>query len=203
MRKKFIDLSLWSCGVALLLSPLAARADFLIEFHDGHSVTVGHYFEEKSVLRVYTPQGSIGFPKSEVKRILAVDEHGSGIPLETVSVKHPAVSSSSTLTEGQESKEETREKAEAKKSQAKKAGKEGDAEEKMKMTEEEAAEKYQDIQQQHAGLWEKHMRDVNEDAPEEVLEENRRQLNALDGQRSELLKATREESSGELPEWAQ
>ena len=101
MKKRFVGLSLWGCSVALLLSPLAARAEFLIEFLDGHTVTVGQYFEEKSVIKVYTPQGSIGFPKSEVKRILSVDEYRAGIPLETVSRRRPSESSTATSSEAQ------------------------------------------------------------------------------------------------------
>lgn len=200
MNKKWTNLTVWGVGVALFLTPLTARAEFLIEFLDGRTVTVGQYFEEKSEIKVYTPQGSIGFPKSEVKRVISVDEYRAGVPLETVSVKHADVSSSS-LPESQNNEELGR-KTDAEKQQAGKEGKEGEDGKAKKMTDEEAAEKYQDINHQHSNLWAKHMQDVNNDAPEEVLEENRRQLHALDDKRSELLKDVRS-SDGQMPEWAQ
>ena len=71
------------------------------------------------------------------------------------------------------------------------------------MTYKEAEEKYQEVQQQHAALWEKHLQDVNQNAPEEVLMENRRQMNALDKRRYELIEAGRAGNSGVLPEWGQ
>ena len=94
MRKKFIYLAAWGCSAVLWLLPFRAQADFVIEFVDGRQVTVGHYFAEGTMIKIYTPQGSIGFPKAEVKRILSVDTNGAGVPLETVSLHGPTTTES-------------------------------------------------------------------------------------------------------------
>src|SRR5215470_5681936 len=83
MRRKLTYFLIWGCSTALWVMPLCAQADFIIEFLDGRKVTVGHYFEEGQTIKIYTPQGTVGFPKAEIKRIISADENQGGeTPLE-------------------------------------------------------------------------------------------------------------------------
>jgi hypothetical protein len=64
-------------------------------------------------------------------------------------------------------------------------------------------EKYQDVAKQLDATWEKHMQDVELGASDEVLEENRHKMNELNSQRYEIIKAARQGSQEDLPDWAQ
>ena len=53
-------------GLSLLLLPVKAWADFVIEFTAGRQVTVRRYVDEGQTIKVYTPQGTIGFRKDDI-----------------------------------------------------------------------------------------------------------------------------------------
>jgi len=202
MKSKLTRLVFWGWSAALWLLPVRAQADFLIEFLDGHSVTVGRYFEEGSMIKIYTPQGSVGFRKAEVKRILSVDANGIGIPLETASVNRSPASSLVASGETQNKKGGEGKKVAVKKQGVGTAGEEGSAGEDTKITVEELGEKYQGVKQQIAIVWDKYVQDLAQNAPDEVLAESTRQLEALERRRQELINTGRKKNSGEPPDWA-
>lgn len=194
MRRKFAYLAIWGCSAVLWLLPLHAQADFIIEFLDGRKVTVGHYFEEGATIKIYTPQGTIGFAKAEVKRILSVDANtGAEIPLEAALGHHPTAASTSA-----EEKNPTVEKAKTK------AGSGGNPGRKdLKAEREELTEQYHDVAEQMGTLWSKHLQEVEQGAPIEKLEENRRQLGVLNQQRHKLIQSARQGDLEGVPDWAQ
>ena len=194
MRRKFAYVLAWICSSTLSLTPLFAQADFIIEFLDGRKVTVAHYFEEGQTIKIYTPQGTIGFPKAGVKRIVSVDENtGAEIPLEASLGHHPAATSSST-----EEKNPTLEKARTKTGPGEKARRKD-----PKAEREELTEQYHDVAKQMETLWSKHLQDVEHGAPIETLEENRRQLGLLNQQRHKLIQSARQGDLEGVPDWAQ
>lgn len=194
MRRTFAYVLAWACGAALLLTPLRAQADFIIEFLDGRKVTVAHYFEEGETIKIYTPQGTIGFPKSGVKRIVSVDANtGVEIPLEASLGHHSAAASASA-----EEKNPTMEKARSKTGSAEKARHRD-----LKAEREELTEQYHDVAKQMDTLWGKHLQDVEHGAPIETLEENRRQLGVLNQQRHKLIQSARQGDLEGTPDWAQ
>jgi hypothetical protein len=198
MKKKLVLLMVWSCSAALWLLPFRAQADFVIEFVDGRKVTVGHYFEEGAMIKIYTPQGSIGFSKAEVKRIFSADANEVGIPLETVSLHRPAETESSASPTLPGEKNATDEKSSATgKTGEKPAGKE------ETVDREELDAQYHDVAQELQTTWEKHLDDINHEASPEVLEENRRKMNELNLKRHDLIKTARQGEEKNLPEWAQ
>ena len=67
---------------------------------------------------------------------------------------------------------------------------------------EDLGEKYHGVQQQITTVWNKYAQDLAQNAPDEVLAESTRQLEALNNQRHELINTGREKNSGELPDWA-
>ena len=94
-------------GFSLLLSllPIKTWADFIIEFTDGHQVTVGRYVDEGQTIKIYTPQGTIGFRKADVKRITEVGANQSASRrLETVTNRSssPTQAPVQDLSEGKE-----------------------------------------------------------------------------------------------------
>src|SRR5215470_8200235 len=131
MRRKLTYFLIWGCSTALWLLPLRAQADFIIEFLDGRKVTVAHYFEEGQTIKIYTPQGAIGFPKAGVKRIVSVDPNtGAETPLEASLGHHSAAASASA-----EEKNPTMEKARAKTGSGEKAGRRDPKAEREELTE--------------------------------------------------------------------
>ena len=186
-------------GAVLLLLPVKARADFVIEFNDGHTVTVRQYVEEGEMIKIYTSQGAIGFRKMDVKQITQV-RAGSSIatPLETVSSRTPQLEQPSAPTLPAEEK---------------KAGGGQDVKGEKKnqdqpenVTEakrERLGEQYQDAAQQMDAIWQKHMQDVESGAADDVLAENRRRMDELNLKRHELIKEERRITPDDLPSWAQ
>ncbi len=194
MRRTFAYVLAWVCGAALLLTPLRAQADFIIEFLDGRKVTVAHYFEEGETIKIYTPQGTIGFPKAGVKRIVYVDANtGAEIPLEASLGHRPATASASA-----EEKNPTMEKTRPKTGSGEKAGHRD-----LKAEREELTEQYHDVAKQMETIWSKHLQDVEQEAPIETLEENRRQLGVLNQQRHKLIRSARQGDLEGTPDWAQ
>ena len=192
--KKFAYLAILVCSVGMWFQPLRAQADFIIEFLDGRKVTVAHYFEEGETIKIYTPQGAIGFPKAGVKRIVSVDANtGAEIPLEASLGHRPAAASAST-----EEKNPTLEKARTKTGSGEKAGRRD-----LKAEREELTEQYHDVAKQMETLWGKHLQDVEQGAPIEKLEENRHQLGALNQQRHKLIQSARQGDLEGVPDWAQ
>ena len=102
MDKRLFSHLILGFGLLLSLLPIKAWADFTIEFTDGHQVTVGRYVDEGQTIKIYTPQGTIGFRKADVKRITEVDANRSASRrLETVTNR----SSSPTQASGQDPSE--------------------------------------------------------------------------------------------------
>jgi hypothetical protein len=192
MQRPIVYLLAWGWSVALWALPLPARAEFIIEFHDGHKVTVGHYFEEGKTIKVYTPQGAIGFPKSEVKRILSADEDRGGDSALEASLghHHEATSSAETSANADEGKAKTKVRVE------KQAGHPDSQAEREELT-----TQYHDVAKKLDSVWGKHLEDVERGVPIEQLEENRRQMNALNHQRNELIRSARR--GNDVPDWAQ
>ena len=67
----------------LCLLPVAAHAKFIIEFSDGHRMTVSNYEEQGEMLKVYTSLGSFSFHKADVIQITKADERNPTKPAET------------------------------------------------------------------------------------------------------------------------
>src|SRR5581483_7018256 len=191
MRKQFLSSVGLSIGMILpLLSVSAARADFLIEFVDGHQVMVHRYVDEGQTIKIYTPRGSIGFPKEDVELITEGKAHqGANIPLEA-DLGRPLAGSGAHVSE------------------MKKA-----AADKLSNTDERAIgqwravnradlkrieAQYQDVSRQTDALWEKHVQDLESGAPEGTLTENRRKLQELDRTWHKLVETARR---GDPAEW--
>src|SRR5207245_1990324 len=108
MDKKLFSHLILGFGLLLSLLPIKAWADFTIEFTDGHQVTVGRYVDEGQTIKIYTPQGTIGFRKADVKRITEVDANQSASRrLETVTNRSssPTQASVQDPSEGKETAE--------------------------------------------------------------------------------------------------
>ena len=156
-------------------------------------MTVGHYFEEGPTIKIYTPQGTIGFPKAEIKRIISADENQGGeTPLEAT------LGHESATTPSAASPAATEEKAKPKTGPERRAGHRD-----LKAEREQLTEQYHDVAKQMDSLWSKHMQDVEKGAPVEQLEENRRQLGVLNQQRHKLIRSARQGDPEGAPDWAQ
>lgn len=57
----------------LFLSPVFAHAKFIIEFADGHRMTVANYEENGDAIRVHTSLGSFAFQKKDIVKITDLD----------------------------------------------------------------------------------------------------------------------------------
>ncbi|MBM4255861.1 MAG: hypothetical protein FJ147_08180 [Deltaproteobacteria bacterium] len=55
------------------LWPVPAHAKFLIEFADGHRMTVNNYEENGNTVKVYTSLGSFAFQKNDIVNITDLD----------------------------------------------------------------------------------------------------------------------------------
>lgn len=199
MRSMFTSWVLWGASIVVWILPLRAQADFIIEFPDGHKVTVGRYFEEGKTIKIYTPQGAIGFPKAEVKRILSVDaKTGAETPLEQMLGGRPVGSSSTATSVSSEEKNSLEGKDKTATKTGGRTGRKDPQAERAELT-----EQYHDTAKQLDSLWSKHLEDVERGASIEPLEENRRQMNALNHQRNELIRSARQGNQSEIPDWAQ
>ena len=54
----------------LFLLPVAAQAQFIIEFTDGNRITVSNYKDEGQKIRIHTTEGSFAFRKADVANII-------------------------------------------------------------------------------------------------------------------------------------
>lgn len=73
MRHRFsLRTTLGLCALLCLL-PISAHAKFLIEFADGHNMTVANYEEQGNTVKVYTSLGSFSFQKSDITNITDLD----------------------------------------------------------------------------------------------------------------------------------
>jgi hypothetical protein len=186
MPRQIVSRTVLSLSVSLALSPAKVRADFLIEFTDGHQVTVGRYAEEGPTLKIYTPQGAISFRKADVKRITPVDANYSiRERLETVSA-HPSV----PPQEAAQGPKERDKKVEPSKGVAAKR--------------EQLEAEYKEVSQRISEVWEKDIRDQQLGASPETLAENTRKLNELNQRWHAAIDAARRVTPpDQLPEWAQ
>ena len=57
-------------GALLFLIPVTAHAKFIIEFADGHRMTVSNYEETEREVKVYTSLGSFAFRREDVVQII-------------------------------------------------------------------------------------------------------------------------------------
>jgi len=199
MDKKLFSHLILGFGLLLSLLPIKAWADFTIEFTDGHQVTVGRYVDEGQTIKIYTPQGTIGFRKADVKRITEVDANQSASRrLETVTNRSssPTQASVQDPSEGKETAEAS---GKTNEPGQEKAAAEGGATEAER---EHVNEQYQDVDQQIDAAWKKHVSDMDSGASEEVLTEDRQRLDELNQERHNLIKAARQASPDDPPGWA-
>ena len=198
MEKRLSFSIIGGLGTLLFLLPLKAQADFIIEFTDGRQVTVGQYVDEGRTIKIYTPQGAIGFRKDDVKRISEVGvNQGTGTALETVTVRSavPTPTSTPGPAKGKGSAEAAGKTDKA--GQGKTAG-----ESKLTGADlERMGERYQDVSQTYNEAWKKHSQDVHSGASDEVLTENRHRLMELDQERKALKKEIRQANPDSLPPW--
>jgi hypothetical protein len=200
MKKRLISYAIYTFSPFLSLLPLGVQADFIIEFTDGSRVTVGRYVEEGQAIKVYTPQGAIGFRRDEVKHITEVGKNeGTSTPLDAVVARPstPAQASSPASSGEAESSRNIGKTSGSNKEQGNNGSKGSEAEG------ERLNEQYHDVAQQMDKTWEKHIRDVNAGASDEVLAENRRRLDELNLDRHKLIKAARQTDPDNVPAWAQ
>jgi hypothetical protein len=198
MYKRLFYRVILGLGALLLLLPVKAWADFIIEFTEGRQVTVRRYVDEGRTIKIYIPQGTIGIRKEDVKRITEVEAHSKVSPsLETwLTWTSPSVQASAPVPSD---KERRVERSQATKTDGKKtaeAGKATGAE--LERFDKQSSE----VSQQLDELWAKHLQDVNSGASEEILAENRRRLNELNRERHKLIKSVRRTNPNDLPAWA-
>lgn len=73
MRHRFSLRATFGLCALLCLLPISAHAKFLIEFADGHNMTVANYEERGNTVKVYTSLGSFSFQKSDIINITDLD----------------------------------------------------------------------------------------------------------------------------------
>jgi hypothetical protein len=198
--KKLSYRILLGLSTSLALLPVIARADFIIEFMDGRQVTVSRYVDEGQTIKIYTPQGMLGFRKADVKRITeASANQGTNVPLDSVTAwpSSPTQAPVSGSSDGKETAKGSDKGKAAEKPKTAKASKLTDADlERMD-------EQYQDVSQQYSEIWKKHVQDFRSGAADEVLTENRKKLLELDQQRKALQKEAHKADPQDVPRWAQ
>ena len=200
MDKRLLSLLLLSFAIGLFwLVPTQARADFIIKFTDRGQVTVHRYMEEGQTIKIYTPQGVIGFRRKDVEQIIAVDtSHSMSTPLETVSATLAPLGQESVSVPLGGQKTTDGDKA-TKTEGGSTAGASGAA----ATAAERIDDQYQEVEQEFTKLWEKHVQDVDSGASEEVLAENRQKLNQLSNERHKVIDDARRATPDDLPTWAQ
>lgn len=194
MQKRFFTRFLLGFSMLLSLTPIQARADFLIQFTDHGQVIVRRYVEEGQTIKIYTPQGTIGFRKDDVAQISEVDTSLSlSTPLETVSTLFPLQQASSSTSRGEQwisGEEKIKEEAPR-------------TNDSLTVKIEHLDGEYQEVEREINALLEKHSQDMDLEASEEVLAENRLRLEALNHERHKLIDVIRQIIPDNLPTWAQ
>jgi hypothetical protein len=69
MRHRFFLRATFGLCTLLCVLPITAQAKFLIEFTDGHNMTVANYEERGDTIKVYTSLGSFAFQKQDITKI--------------------------------------------------------------------------------------------------------------------------------------
>jgi hypothetical protein len=82
----------------LCLWPVPAQAKFIIEFADGHRMTVNNYEENGNTVKVYTSLGSFAFQKSDIVKITDLDP-GKKTKKPVASAKAPALTTAAPTKE--------------------------------------------------------------------------------------------------------
>lgn len=197
--KKILYRTVLGFGILLPLLPFQAKADFVIQFTDNRQVTVGRYVEEGKTVKVYTPHGTIGFPKADIERISAVPA-GQGMRTRLEMVSARATVPAQAFSPGRSARQKITRKA----GKADRAGQKNTTPEPTFTAAdiERLDTQYADVAQQLRELWEKDLQDVEAGYPEEILLENRRQMNELNKERHALIRTMREASPDDLPRWA-
>jgi hypothetical protein len=70
MNRSRLFLATLGVTALLLLTPVGAKAHFIIEFTDGTNITVSNYREIGQTVKVYTQQGWFAFRKEDIARII-------------------------------------------------------------------------------------------------------------------------------------
>src|SRR5215470_7999525 len=73
MRHHFSLRIIFVLSASLFLLPVSAHAKFIIEFADGHNMTVANYEESGDSVKVYTSLGSFAFQKNDIVKITDLD----------------------------------------------------------------------------------------------------------------------------------
>jgi len=73
MRHRFSFRTTFGLCALLCLLPISAHAKFLIEFADGHNMTVANYEQQGDTVKVYTSLGSFAFQKNDIVNITDLD----------------------------------------------------------------------------------------------------------------------------------
>jgi hypothetical protein len=201
MKRRQLSSLLTILGMVLGTFPSQTKADFLIEFTDGRQVTDGQYVEKEQTIEIYSSLGTIGFRKADIKQITALDtKQNAGARLETMSAKPSSSTSASVPSSIKDNRKKSGgDNTAIEQSKTKLGGADKTAEPSI----EQIDEQYQDTAQELNKVWEKHIQDVNSGASDDVLAENRRQLDKLNLERHELIKAARKADPDDLPAWAQ
>ena len=72
----------------LWVLPVSVHAKFIVEFSDGHRMTVSNYEERGDMLKVYTSLGSFAFRKDDVVRITTTGDDGQSKKPEVMTKRH-------------------------------------------------------------------------------------------------------------------
>lgn len=73
MRRHFPLRIIFVLSALLFLLPVSAHAKFVIEFADGHRMTVANYEENGETVKVNTSLGSFAFQKKDIVKITDLD----------------------------------------------------------------------------------------------------------------------------------
>jgi hypothetical protein len=202
MNKKIRSAAVFSFSVVVASLPTLAQADFIIEFMDGRTVTVGRYFEERQTIKIYSASGTIGFSKVDIKRITEVQAKQSKQPrLETVSTR-PAQGETASSERAEDVKKEeagSSDTGTADKPHTQTEGKGASAEAKL----EAMGQRYQEVTHSLNTRWQSHSEKMKSGASPEEISESRKQLLEVEDERQELLKAASKVDPDRRPAWAQ
>jgi hypothetical protein len=184
--------------VVCLAAVGSAEAAYVIEFTNGHKVTVSSFVHEGGEIKVYTAQGTVRFRAEDVLAIRPAGA-GEGTTLEAVWASPPARPGASlgdptgdparTDSHGQADRER----------QGPEASGRSDAPPRPQVIEAE----YREVAQRIDEKWQQLMRKVGAGASEDELAATRRELDELGAERHRLIEAIREAQPEEdLPPWA-
>ncbi|MGE0826683.1 MAG: hypothetical protein AB7G75_21895 [Candidatus Binatia bacterium] len=76
----------------LCVLPVSVYAKFIVEFSDGHRMTVSNYEERGDMLKVYTSLGSFAFRKDDVVRITKTGDDEQSKKPEVTTKRRPTPS---------------------------------------------------------------------------------------------------------------